>query len=116
MAIFPYHYYFFQNAVLDTHMRLDVSYQLESLHFFMLQNGTRPDFRAKALCKKQMSIYANYLPILAYFQVGDIPFLLPPESENILRVANRRLYRCVLTPGVHTGPNQGIARPKVRGA
>ena len=97
-------------------MKLDPSYHLDSLHFFMLQNGSEPDFRAKALCKKQMSIYANYLPILAYFPVGEIPFLLPPESENILRVANRRLYRCVLYPGVHTGPNQGIARPKVRGA
>ena len=55
-------------------MKLDLSYHLDSLHFFMLQNGSEPDFRAKALCKKQMSIYVNYLPILAYFQVESIPF------------------------------------------
>ena len=69
MAISPYHYYFFPNTFLDTHMKLDPSYHLDSLHFFMLQNGSEPDFRAKALCKKEMSIYVNYLPILAYFQV-----------------------------------------------
>ena len=94
MAIFPYHYYFFQNAVLDTHMRLDVSYQLESLHFFMLQNGTRPDFRAKALCKKKMLIYVNYLPILAYFQVESIPFFGCPLKVKI--IAASRIEACTV--------------------
>ena len=72
-------------------MRLDTSYQLESLHFFIAEGVPRPDFRPRALFERKMTIYVNFMPILAYFQYLQTPFWLSPCFEMNRRVTNRAL-------------------------
>ena len=94
-------------------MRLDTSYQLESLHFFIAEGVPRPDFRPRALFERKMTIYVNFMPILSYFNILEIPYWLSPCFEMNHRIAERPLVRPPEKVSQHTGSTQGIARPNI---